>query len=69
LLSYGTVAKAIGNPKAARAVGGALHINRTPIVVPCHRVVGSGGSLTGFGGGLDLKKALLLLENAQTICQ
>ncbi|NSL49277.1 methylated-DNA--[protein]-cysteine S-methyltransferase len=67
--SYGEVALAIGKPKAARAVGGALHINRTPIVVPCHRVVGKNGALTGFGGGLELKKALLLLENEQYVCQ
>lgn len=66
--SYGNVAQAVGSPKAARAVGGALHINRTPIVVPCHRVVGSNGRLTGFGGGVELKKALLLLENEQIIC-
>lgn len=59
---YGRVAAAIGHPKAARAVGGALHINRTPVVVPCHRVVGANGSLVGFGGGLDRKKALLDLE-------
>lgn len=62
--SYREVAEIAGTPKAARAVGGALHINRTPIVVPCHRVVGTDGSLTGFGGGLDMKKALLLLERA-----
>lgn len=60
--SYGEVAAAVGSPKAARAVGGALHINRTPIIVPCHRVVGSDGGLTGFGGGIELKRALLLLE-------
>lgn len=60
--SYGQVAAAIGSPKASRAVGGALHINRTPIVVPCHRVIGSSGKLVGFGGGLELKDALLLLE-------
>ena len=60
--TYRQVAEAIGAPKAARAAGGALHINRVPIVVPCHRVVGSNGSLTGFGGGLEMKKALLLLE-------
>lgn len=69
LESYGQVALAVGSPKAARAVGGALHINRTPVVVPCHRVVGRNGSLTGFGGGVDLKKALLLLENEQYVCQ
>lgn len=62
-ISYGTLAKEIGNPKAVRAVGGALHINRVPIVVPCHRVVGANGSLTGFGGGIELKQALLLLES------
>jgi len=60
--TYGDLAAAIGTPRASRAVGGALHINRTPVVVPCHRVVGAKGRLTGFGGGLDLKKALLLLE-------
>ena len=61
--TYGAIAQALGRPKAARAVGGSLHINRTPIVVPCHRVVGASGSLTGFAGGLDMKKALLLLES------
>jgi methylated-DNA-[protein]-cysteine S-methyltransferase len=60
---YGQVAAAIGHPRAARAVGGALHINRTPVVVPCHRVVGADGSLVGFGGGLERKKALLDLES------
>lgn len=60
--TYGKLAAAIGSPRASRAVGGALHINRTPIIIPCHRVVGAGGCLTGFGGGLELKKALLLLE-------
>jgi methylated-DNA-[protein]-cysteine S-methyltransferase len=62
ITTYGTIAKQAGSPKAARAAGGALHSNRTPIVVPCHRVVGSNGKLTGFGGGLDMKKALLMLE-------
>lgn len=60
--TYGGIATAIGSPGAARAVGGAMHANRTPIVVPCHRVVGSDGSLTGFGGGLALKQELLALE-------
>jgi methylated-DNA-[protein]-cysteine S-methyltransferase len=64
-VSYQMVAQAIDSPKAARAVGGAMHSNRTPLVVPCHRVVGANGSLTGFGGGLDLKKALLLLERQE----
>lgn len=63
--SYGRVATAIGSPRAARAVGGALHINRTPIVVPCHRVVGADGSMVGFGGGLPRKEALLALEKGQ----
>lgn len=62
--SYKELATLAGTPNAARAVGGALHINRTPIVVPCHRVVGADGSLTGFGGGMDMKKALLLLEKS-----
>ena len=60
--TYGQVALAIDSPKASRAVGQALHINRTPIIVPCHRVIGAGGKLTGFGGGLEMKQALLLLE-------
>ncbi len=62
-ISYGNLAKEINNPKAVRAVGGALHSNRVPIVVPCHRVIGANGSLTGFGGGVELKQALLLLES------
>lgn len=62
-VSYQAVAQAVGKPGAARAVGGAMHSNRTPLVVPCHRVVGANGCLTGFGGGLELKRALLLLEN------
>ena len=62
--TYGALAQEVGSPKAARAVGGALHRNRVPIVIPCHRVVGSNGSLTGFAGGLELKKALLLLESS-----
>ena len=60
--SYGAVAKRIGRPKAVRAVGAANGRNPIPIIVPCHRVIGSGGDLTGFGGGLDTKKALLRLE-------
>jgi methylated-DNA-[protein]-cysteine S-methyltransferase len=61
-VSYGAVAAAVGNPKAARAVGGATNANPLPLVVPCHRVVGSDGGLVGFGGGLDLKAALLAHE-------
>ena len=62
LTSYGALADAAGKPRAARAVGGASHANPVPIVVPCHRLVGSDGSLTGFGGGLPLKARLLALE-------
>lgn len=62
-VSYGDVAKAISKPKAFRAVGQALHINRTSIVVPCHRVLASGNKLGGFGGGLACKRMLLELEN------
>lgn len=61
-VSYGEIAKRIGKPKAMRAVGAANGRNPIPIVVPCHRVIGSGGDLTGFGGGLDTKEALLRLE-------
>ncbi|SNY90462.1 methylated-DNA-[protein]-cysteine S-methyltransferase [Cohaesibacter sp. ES.047] len=60
--SYGDIAKAIGQPGAARAVGLANNANPLPIIVPCHRVIGSDGSLVGFGGGLDLKMRLLQHE-------
>ena len=60
--TYGQLARTIGKPRAARAVGGALNRNPVPIVLPCHRVVGSTGSLVGYGGGLDRKRALLELE-------
>lgn len=60
--SYGEIAKQIKNPKAARAVGMANHKNPILIVVPCHRVIGADGSLTGYGGGLALKQYLLDLE-------
>lgn len=60
--TYGEIAFSIGNPKASRAVGGACHNNPLCIIVPCHRVVGSNGSLTGFGGGIETKEALLRLE-------
>jgi methylated-DNA-[protein]-cysteine S-methyltransferase len=60
--SYRDVAEKIGKPKAVRAVGAANGRNPIPIVVPCHRVIGASGSLTGFGGGLETKRALLLLE-------
>ena len=61
-LSYGDVSQRIGNPAAVRAVGGAVGRNPVSIIVPCHRVVGSNGTLTGYGGGLDRKTALLRLE-------
>ena len=60
--SYRDIAVAIGNPKAVRAVGGANGANPIPIIIPCHRVIGSNGTLTGFGGGLDSKRFLLDLE-------
>ena len=62
--TYGALARRIGSPKAARAVGGACNRNPLPIVVPCHRVVGSSGNLVGYAGGLDRKRALLALEGA-----
>jgi methylated-DNA-[protein]-cysteine S-methyltransferase len=61
--SYAQIAHAIGNPKAVRAVGTAIGANPLPIVVPCHRVIGSNGSLCGFAGGLATKKLLLHLES------
>jgi methylated-DNA-[protein]-cysteine S-methyltransferase len=60
--SYGELAARIGNPKASRAVGLANGRNPIAIIVPCHRVIGSSGSLTGYGGGLDRKRLLLDLE-------
>jgi methylated-DNA-[protein]-cysteine S-methyltransferase len=65
-VSYGEIAKRIGNPKAMRAVGAANGRNPIPIVVPCHRVIGSSGDMTGFGGGIDTKEALLRLEAENT---
>ena len=61
-ISYGELARRIGKPLASRAVGAANGRNPLPIVVPCHRVVGASGSLVGFGGGLEIKAALLALE-------
>ena len=66
LTTYGAIAKKIGHPKAVRAVGGANARNPLPIVLPCHRVIGSDGTLTGFGGGLGLKETLIALEMANT---
>jgi methylated-DNA-[protein]-cysteine S-methyltransferase len=60
--SYGELARRIGSPGASRAVGLANGSNPLPIVVPCHRVIGANGSLTGYGGGLDIKQHLLALE-------
>jgi methylated-DNA-[protein]-cysteine S-methyltransferase len=60
--SYAEIAERVGRPKAVRAVGAANGRNPIPIIVPCHRVIGSHGELTGFGGGLDTKEALLRLE-------
>lgn len=62
--SYGQIANQIGKPKAVRAVGAANGANPVPIIVPCHRVIGSGWNLTGYGGGLPLKERLLKLEGA-----
>jgi methylated-DNA-[protein]-cysteine S-methyltransferase len=63
--SYGQIARQIGTPGAARAVGAANGSNPLPIIAPCHRVIGSSGRLTGFGGGLDAKARLLELEGAR----
>jgi methylated-DNA-[protein]-cysteine S-methyltransferase len=63
--SYGAIAEKVGYPRAARAVGRVMATNPLPLVVPCHRVVGSSGSLTGYGGGLPLKEDLLRAEGAQ----
>ncbi len=63
--SYKDIARRIGHQRSYRAVGGAVHNNPVAIIVPCHRVIGSDGSLTGFAGGLELKKMLLDLESRQ----
>ncbi len=60
--TYGALARWVGRPGAARAVGGALNANPIPIVLPCHRVIAADGSLGGFGGGLDRKRRLLQVE-------
>ena len=62
--TYGALAARAGNPRAARAVGTVMNRNPVPIVLPCHRVVGANGSLTGYGGGLHRKELLLRLEGA-----
>ena len=63
--TYGALARRVGHPRAARAVGTVMNRNRIPIVLPCHRVVGATGSLTGYAGGLDVKEKLLELEGAR----
>jgi O-6-methylguanine DNA methyltransferase len=65
--TYGDIAQLVGKPKASRAVGAAVGANPLPIIVPCHRVIGAGGLLTGFGAGLVVKEALLRLEGAYRI--
>ncbi len=60
--SYGDIAKALGKPRAARAVGMANNRNPLPIFIPCHRVIGAKGDMVGYGGGLDVKEYLLKLE-------
>lgn len=60
--TYKDIAKAIGNPNSSRAVGNANNKNPLPIIIPCHRVIGSNGNLIGYAGGLDIKKMLLSIE-------
>lgn len=61
--TYGDIAKLIGQPEASRAVGGANNKNKIPIIIPCHRIIGKNGTLTGYAGGLDIKQYLLDLES------
>lgn len=65
--TYGDLAKTLGKPGAARAVGMANHQNPIPVVIPCHRVVGQNGSLTGYAGGIQLKQQLLSIEQGPTL--
>src|SRR5581483_11644625 len=65
--TYGALAAKVGRPRAARAVGTVMNRNPIPIVLPCHRIVGSNGSLTGYAGGLDVKRHLLRLEGAMLV--
>jgi methylated-DNA-[protein]-cysteine S-methyltransferase len=67
VVSYGGIANGMGKPAAVRAVGAAVGRNPVSIIVPCHRVLGATGALTGYAGGLDRKKALLQLENAAAL--
>ena len=62
--TYGALAAKVGRPRAARAVGTVMNRNPIPIVLPCHRIVGANGALTGYAGGLDVKRHLLQLEGA-----
>lgn len=64
-ISYGELARRVGNPQGSRAVGLANGSNPIPIIIPCHRVIGSNGKLTGYGGGLPIKEKLLALERRQ----
>lgn len=64
-MSYSQLARQVGNPEAARAVGLANGSNPIPIIIPCHRVIGNNGDLRGFGGGMQVKKSLLALESRQ----
>jgi methylated-DNA-[protein]-cysteine S-methyltransferase len=66
-VTYGELARSIGRPTAARAVGSANHRNPLPIVVPCHRVIGADGTLTGYAGGLAVKSALLAIESGRPL--
>lgn len=66
-VSYGDIARQIGKPSAVRAVGAANGRNPLPIVVPCHRVIGADGSLTGYGGGLEIKRELLAMERGEEV--
>ena len=67
-ISYGDLAKRIGMPKSVRAVANANAVNALSIIVPCHRIIGSDGSLTGYGGGLERKRFLLELEKNSYLC-
>ena len=67
--SYGVIARELGQPGASRAVGQANNKNPLPLVIPCHRVIGADGRLTGFGGGVSIKRALLDFENGQRTLQ
>jgi methylated-DNA-[protein]-cysteine S-methyltransferase len=65
-ISYGELARQLGDPNLTRAVGAANGANPVSIIVPCHRVIGADGSLTGYGGGLEMKRRLLALERPQS---